>query len=274
MKKTSYLFAAATGLGVGAIFFVTGSMAADRASARAHDVRHDTSDVPVLVELFTSEGCSSCPPADDLAAKLVREQPVSGARIITLAHHVDYWDELGWPDPFGSPRATARQRSYAVLQDGAYTPQAVVDGRAEMTGSRRSAIESAVEASLEQPHGKITLEATPSTGGAFDVAATVAALPPDAASDAELLVAVVQDRGRVAVARGENSGRTLDHTGIVRSLAPVGAVATKGGTFRTTIVPPPVVAAPEGSTFSVVAFVQERTSRRVLATAAVPLARQ
>lgn len=274
MKKTSYLFAVAAGLGVGAIFFVTGSKAADRGSARSPDVRHDMSDVPVLVELFTSEGCSSCPPADDLAAKLVREQPIAGARIVTLAHHVDYWDELGWPDPFGSSRSTARQRSYAALQDGAYTPQAVVDGRAEMTGSRRSAIENAVEASQKQPHAKIALEATPSANGAFDVAATVGALPPGAASDAELLVAVVQDRGRVAVPRGENSGRTLDHSGIVRSLAPIGSVAAKGGTFRTTIAPPPAISAPEGTTFSVVAFVQERTSRHVLATAAAPLARQ
>ncbi|WP_169927991.1 DUF1223 domain-containing protein [Labilithrix luteola] len=274
MKKTSYLFAGAAGLGVAAIFFVTGSFASERAIHGGSGVQPVAADVPVLVELFTSEGCSSCPPADDVVAKLAREQPVRGARIVTLAHHVDYWDELGWPDPFASARGTSRQQTYSVLREGAYTPQAVVDGRTETTGSRRSAIESAVEASAKQPHATIALDAASSANGAFDVTATVSPLPRGADADAELLVAVVQDRGRVAVPRGENGGRTLDHTSIVRSLATVTTVAAKGGTIRTTIVPPSPVAAPDGSTFSVVAFVQERASRRVLAAATAPLARR
>jgi len=228
---------------------------------------------PVLVELFTSEGCSSCPSADAVVAELARKQPVSGARVIVLAHHVDYWNAIGWPDPFSSNAATDRQRAYASLGGGSYTPQAVIDGRAEMVGSRRGAVEDAVLASSKRGHVKIDLEARGRADqpGVFDVTANVGALPDGATNDTDLLVAVVQDHARVKVLRGENAGRTLDHAGIARSLSTIANVSKSGGSSRTTVRVPAIMSAPDGTSFSVVTFVQERASRHVLGSATTTL---
>jgi hypothetical protein len=213
---------------------------------------------PILVELFTSEGCSSCPPADAVAAKLERTQPVAGARIIVLAHHVDYWNSLGWTDRYSSAAANARQRSFAPLHAGSYTPQAVVDGRSETVGSRSSAIESMVAEAAKVPHLDVKLETTIVGRATYDVVVKTPVLP----ADAEVLVALVQDRGRVAVPAGENAGKTLDHTAIVRTM-------TSGPKARLTV--PPAQDAPDGSSFSVVAFVQERTSRKILGSTTTAL---
>lgn len=227
---------------------------------------------PILVELFTSEGCSSCPPADVVLARLEAGQPVAGARVIALAHHVDYWDRLGWRDPWSSTEATARQRSYASLKSGSYTPQVVVDGRAEMVGSRAGAIEQAIAAAAKEPHLSVDLTATPAPDeeGAFDVTVK-GALP----AGASWLVALVQARGRVAVPRGENAGQTLEHTAIVRSFVALGGPppdrASAGAGAKARVKVPPALEAPRGTAFSIVAFAQEDASRRVLGAAERPL---
>jgi hypothetical protein len=227
---------------------------------------------PVLVELFTSEGCSSCPPADAVLARLERAQDAPGAEVVPLAFHVDYWDGIGWPDPFSAPWATARQRAYAPLGGGTYTPQAVVDGRAQVVGSRGAAVVQAVAEAAKRPHAPVAIGVARAGGGghdAFDVTIEVGALPSDAATDADLLVAIAQRAARIAVPRGENAGRTLDHTAIARELRVLGPAAATGGSFATRVTPPKGLAAADAR---VVALVQERSSRRVLGASARALA--
>src|SRR5438874_6859556 len=116
--------------------------------------------LPILVELFTSEGCSSCPPADAVLARLHQKQPVPGVQLLVLSEHVDYWNNLGWKDPFSDARFSERQERYGVR---VYTPQAVVDGRRDLLGSDERAIVTAVTAAAREPHGAVQL--TPATKG-------------------------------------------------------------------------------------------------------------
>ena len=193
--------------------------------------------VPVVVELFTSEGCSSCPPADDVLAGLERTQPVPGAMVVPLAFHVDYWDELGWPDPFAAPAFTSRQHVYAV-RGRVYTPQAVVDGRTELVGSDARGLHHAVEQAALQTHVPVQI-AVRSNAEAIDISIHVGQLPRGpsggSASDAVVLVALTQARAAIAVPRGENAGRTLRHTAIVRQLVRAGTVPPVGGDARVSL---------------------------------------
>jgi hypothetical protein len=179
--------------------------------------------VPVVLELFTSEGCSSCPPADQVLSKLVREQPVVGAEIIGLGLHVDYWDQLGWKDPASSHDATERQQEYSreFGEDRVYTPQAVIDGRDELVGSDEGGVKRAVAKAARQPHARMTVSASASGDG---VVATVAVFDlPDAEKNSSVqgLVFLTEDGITSAVRRGENGGRTLHHDAVVRRIVPV-----------------------------------------------------
>lgn len=233
----------------------------------APPAKTDPNAVPVLVELFTSEGCSSCPPADKVLAGLERTQPVAGARIVPLGLHVDYWDDIGWPDPFSSNAVTQRQRGYSTsLGAGTYTPQAVIDGRAETTGSRKAMVEQAIAEAAKRPHASIALElaARANDAAPFEVTVKIGALPPGSASDAEAVVVLTQNAVRVAVRGGENAGSTLEHTAVARELVVAGPAPTGGATLGSSLKPPAGVAAKD---LRVVAFVQERGSRKILGTA-------
>src|SRR5262249_24150999 len=115
--------------------------------------------VPVLVELFTSEGCSSCPPADQLLTSLAEKQPVSGAQIVTLSEHVDYWNRLGWTDPYSSAALSKRQNDYAEQfgGDSVYTPEMVVDGASQFVGSDDYAARDAIENAIKSPKASVQL---------------------------------------------------------------------------------------------------------------------
>jgi hypothetical protein len=185
---------------------------------------------PVLVELFTSEGCSSCPPADALLERL-DAQPFDGVQIIPLSEHVDYWNHEGWSDPYSSAVLTARQQEYArrFSKDGPYTPEMVVDGRSELVGSDRGAAESAIRAAAGQPKVAISIA---DEGGRTVV--EVSPLPQGAGRKAAVFVAHAANSGLQNVLGGENKGRQLKHVAIVKDLKRVGTVDNRSG-FKTQI---------------------------------------
>jgi len=166
---------------------------------------------PVLVELFTSQGCSSCPPADAYLTELAREPGV-----LAVAYHVDYWDDLGWRDPFSSPAATARQRAYARLMalSSVYTPQMVVDGRFEAVGSDRDRVAAAIaKAAATAPAAPIAL-----TVAGNALVAQIAA----GSGEGRVWGVVYELRQETPVRRGENAGRALTNVNIVRSIDALG----------------------------------------------------
>jgi hypothetical protein len=217
--------------------------------------------VPVVVELFTSEGCSSCPAADVALAQLEREQPVEGAQIVALGLHVDYWNNLGWADPFSSPAWSRRQEQYsdAFGGDRIYTPQMVIDGQRELLGSSSRAL-GAIRDSAKQQKAKVTLSVD---GERVHVSIDSLA----SSEDSEIMLAITEGNLVSRVTRGENSGETLRHAAVVRSCAAIGE-AKAGRALDTKLE---VATQWRRDALKVVAFVQEKKSRRILGAAAVSL---
>jgi hypothetical protein len=241
-----------------------------------------TPPTPVIVELFTSEGCSDCPPADTLLEKLIATQPVSGVEIIGLGEHVDYWDRLGWKDRFSSAALTNRQRLYQTRfnTESIYTPQMVVDGRAEFVGSDASAARKAIEKTLTAPHGFISVDAGPPSythGGSIDdgtvtVTVSASALARSARGDrADILVMITESGLRTDVKRGENHGRTLSHAPVVRYLATIGQTDGDDSTTGAAHAVVPIAPDWKRDHLTVVGFVQEARSRAILGAASTPL---
>jgi hypothetical protein len=228
----------------------------------------EKSGVPVLVELFTSEGCSSCPPADAYLQKLDR-QPVAGAEMIVLSEHVDYWNHIGWKDPYSARFYSDRQSVYARRFDleGPYTPEMVVDGTSEFVGSDPELARKAFERALAAQKIPVRLSAISIAAGntlqAHVETGTTAA-------DADVLVAVALNHAESQVLHGENGGRTLTHTAVVRSMTKLGAV-TSGQAFAkdVQIKLDPGIAR---DNLRVIAFVQERHQGKVLGAAVERLA--
>jgi hypothetical protein len=242
--------------------------------AGAQNDRHAT---PIVVELFTSEGCSSCPPADALLQHLLAAPPVAGAEVIALGEHVDYWDALGCKDRFSSAALTARQQTYgrALGVDAIYTPQLVVDGRQQMVGSDAAAVRKALARALDGPHGRVSIEAEPIGAEAISVVLAASDVPPPGKGDRdEFVVAITEDRLSSDVRRGENHGRVLSHAAVVRSLVTAGDPnsPTPGHSAGSRV---PIRRDWRRANLKIVAFVQEQRSRRIVAAAsrAVPDAR-
>jgi hypothetical protein len=235
-------------------------------AARGFDAAPPT---PILVELFTSEGCSDCPPADTVLQKLIETQPIGGAEIIGLGQHVDYWDRQGWKDRFSSAALTNRQHLYATRfrNESIYTPQMVVDGRLEFVGSDAAAARRAIERSLSTMHGALRITLDTITADRVGVSVNASDLPATARGDrADIVVAVTEDQLRSDVKRGENHGRVLTHSGVVRYMATIGEAGASPAQANI-----PLAADWQRDHLRVVAFVQELHSRGVLASASVSL---
>lgn len=184
-----------------------------------------------VVELFTSEGCSSCPPADALLTKLIQEHEAAGD-LIALSFHVDYWDRLGWKDPWSSAAATARQQWYAHrLGSSLYTPQMVLNGNDEFVGSDAERARARIAAALKtSPRWTLAVELTSGTKeNEIAVTAKPERVGPAASSDKapDLVVAIVERGLTSSVRRGENAGRTLAHDNVVRAFKVFAANATE-----------------------------------------------
>ncbi len=180
--------------------------------------------VPVLVELFTSEGCSSCPPADAALGRLLARPP-EGARVVALGEHVDYWDGTAWTDRFSAPIFTRRQEAYVrrLGLAGPYTPQLVVDGRVQLLGSDERAAREAITAAAREVSEPAGGAASARVIGGDDTHLELEVRAEwGGAGTAEVWLALVQDRARSSVSGGENAGRTLEHAAVARSLVVVG----------------------------------------------------
>ena len=219
---------------------------------------------PVLVELFTSEGCSDCPPADTLLGKLDRIQPVRDAHLVVLSEHVDYWNDIGWKDPYSSHEFSVRQGDYAhrFHLDGPYTPQMIVDGDAQFVGSDERRAIQAIEGAAKAEKIRLALSSVHLEGNTVVAHVESGALPSSTSlKSASVLIALADDYDQSNVRRGENAGRTLTHVAVVRSLTQVGTIS-RGGAFSGEVNVSSANANPRN--LRVVAIVQEMAAGRIL----------
>ena len=228
---------------------------------------------PVLVELFTSEGCSSCPPADALLGRLEREQPVKNADIIVLEEHVDYWEKDGWHDRFSSSAYTERQNQYRppLKFDEGYTPQMVVDGSVQFVGNDPQKALTSITEAAQSPKVALSLSAPVVDGKRIGCSVSAASSSP--LPKADLYAAVVEPTASTEVKRGENNGRHLDHVGVVLSLQRIGKLQDLGsGPLKFNLKTPADNIAPES--LRVVVFAQSPGQGPVRGAASTPATKQ
>jgi hypothetical protein len=225
--------------------------------------------VPVLVELFTSEGCSSCPPADALLESLLRDQPVDGVEVIPIGLHVDYFDYLGWKDSFGSPSYTARQQDYSQIfgPDSVYTPQIVVDGTAALSGAEGDLVRRAIGSAGGRPHLPLRVSAR-DAGGRLRITIDLPAAPADA-EKLQVVAAITEDGLSTVVRRGENRGRTLQHVAVARHLQRLDALTGEAAVVEVQL---PLRKTWTRGALKAVVWIQGVKSRTVYAAAVAPVA--
>jgi hypothetical protein len=226
----------------------------------------------VVAELFTSEGCSSCPPADDLLSTLVHKQPIPGVTVIGMSEHVEYWNDDGWVDPFSSSIYGHRQNDYrlhAFSGGGLYTPQMVVDGHLERVGNDVSGVYRALLDAAQAPKAEVKVAAMPQAGGGGLEVRISVNLPAEVvvSEAADVVLAVTEDNLESDVSRGENRGQHLKHTAVVRVLQTAGTLTSQTATQERTwsgsaVIP--IMPQWKPGDLRVIGFLQEQQSRRIL----------
>jgi hypothetical protein len=210
---------------------------------------------PVVVELFTSEGCSSCPPADAVLLQL-SQSGLKGEEVILLGEHVDYWNYIGWTDRFSSKQFSQRQSDYAgALRAEVYTPQMVIDGREQFVGNDAAEVASRIVAAAKRPMpGQVSL----AWEGDRRLRVAVQSAP---AVKAKVLLAITEDGLSTQVANGENGGKTLHHAAVVRSLQEIGEL--RDGKFES-IVDVPVAAGWNRNQLKAIVLLQEPKTMKIV----------
>jgi hypothetical protein len=228
---------------------------------------------PVVLELFTSEGCSSCPPADSFLAKLDEHQPIAGAEIIALEEHVDYWNHQGWIDPFSSDQWTQRQQIYAqgFADHGVYTPELVVDGRTGIVGSHESDAYRVIAAAVAQPQTEVSVSSQKTEKRSHqhvtvEVGKLQGAQPDDVA---EIWLLVTESGLHSAVSAGENAGHELHHGPVVRWARKLGTANLNATPSYAGDSDMKLEGAWKPNNLRIVVFVQEKRSRRIIGASSV-----
>jgi hypothetical protein len=221
---------------------------------------------PILVELFTSEGCSSCPPADALLEKMDALQPIPGTQLIVLSEHVDYWNHDGWTDPFSSASITDRQNAYvrALGLKTPFTPQFLVDGTEELKANNNEQVLQLLQKAASVPKVPMRLASVSVEPG--NLANVRGRVESDVSSEkhkADVYVAVALDHAESQVSRGENNGRHLSHVAVMTELTKVGKLEqgkSLGQDFRIKLKLP----GPRPMNLRIVAFAQESGPGKVI----------
>lgn len=229
---------------------------------------------PVVLELFTSQGCSSCPPADKLLTRLAQDPKLRG-RVIPLSFHVDYWDYIGWQDPFASPRWSERQRDYgrAFRSNRIYTPQLVVNGKTECVGSHEAVVRKQIAAALAAtPAGRVTLETAPAgADGRLSVRVGAEMAQTAVAGNLDLWVVVWETGLETPVEAGENASRKLHNDYVVRRLEKALTLPGKAGAKETGEIVLGLDKRWKRGNLGVAAFLQDPATRVIHGAATKPL---
>jgi hypothetical protein len=230
-----------------------------RAAAKSSQTTAASAKHAVLVELFTSEGCSSCPPADDLLRAIDGKVTDDGMQIVGVSEHVTYWDHDGWKDPYDADTFTARQAQYVdrFHLESSYTPQMVVNGEIQLVGNDRPALLAALRKAQAETGASVKIVSVKQDGEVAEAVVSFAGELPK--HGAEMMGVVAEDETTAHVLRGENAGKSLSHASVARTLGQVATVKTPGeSTVR--------IKLPGGAqgTRHLIVWVQEPDAGRVL----------